>query len=72
METLETFKAAHENNTEEIKKALCKEVKLLAKELYERSEMPDVEKFKIAGAISEYAAMLLKVDSVDEYIREEK
>ena len=61
-----------ESNTNGIKKALRKNVELLAKELWERSEMTDEERFKIAGAISDYAAMLLKVDSIDEYIREEK
>ena len=61
-----------ESNTNGIKKALRKNVELLAKELWERSEMTDEKRFKIAGAISDYAAMLLKVDSIDEYIREEK
>ena len=61
-----------ESNTNGIKKALRKNVELLAKELLEHSEMTDEDRFKIAGAISDYAAMLLKVDSIDEYIREEK
>lgn len=61
-----------ESNTNGIKKALRKNVELLAQELWEHPEMTDEKRFKIAGAISDYAAMLLKVDSIDEYIREEK
>ena len=34
--------------------------------------MTDEERFKIAGAISDYATMLLKVDSIDKYVRKEE
>ena len=57
------------SNTEGIKRALRKNLEILAKELSDHPENSDEDRFKIANAIFDYSEMLLKVDLIDEHLQ---